>query len=1279
MKKVIFIIVALLVLSLLFVSCGNDSQGSQESGNGSLSSDVTNNSDNDKTDSPGTDSSGGEDNADTDLSTEQSGVDKGDGNGTTDASADSSTDSSIDDSTDNSGGESIDSSTDSGNGDDDGEGDDGADAECKHRLGSPVTVKEPTCTEGGIKAQYCQLCDYFVERKVVPKGHEKTVDKGYPSTCVKNGLSDGSHCNVCGAVIEAQKELPLAPNHGEYRLKSVVKEPNIGAEGSAVFACADCGSEKTDKLPSLTATVVTKADVYDIQVNQDNLASDNKWYVFDGKTQTVGLWNPGNEWFGNVGDTLTVILSREMVLTDLVLYAAGNWTIASVTVRDTAGKVTLENKEVIANDCAFGGDGEQLTVFEGKNVKAYTVEIKILNNKDNYMGFKVTELQITAAKIDTRMPHTHDYREFTGEVEPATCTKEGVVEYACFCSAKKQESSPKAEHNYNEFVSQIAVTCEVDGEIVYKCECGSTSKEVIKHRGHKYERLKNYITEPTFMVSGRGVYLCVTCDKSVERNLPPLALEGIHYLRVDKVENGKVTIKFNIYGDPVSYDIRYSRSEINAGNFDNATEARVVITGMGEMSAVLDLLVSLDSCYYIAVRPSLGENYGDVEVVKVGGNDLIGVDYGSYRVYHGEVLSSFERLFDEQSIDLLKSGSAPKTVMSRIFTDSKDTELYGMSLSPIVDLEYMHYVSSAYLYYGSAGANVTVRWSRTPLDFQSANSAWDGAYTFGAKNGWNEIKINREARYVQVIFKDGEAPHEMLLRGYQCGSGDEISLEKHQLPTIGEMMGMNGFVAAGSGNTPLDSVSCTTVLREYHNLEWTYKLGAYPGQASFFSGWMGNFDSEYSRYSREGINVIPCFQWDVKNVSMAYKVDAQGYPVKNGDVFVRASFLEKFDANTYFQYADAMFNFTARYGSNSSSALSQIVGGHTQLSSRVGLGYISWIELGNEPDGSWNGVHNYLSAYQLAALTSAGYDGHCSTIPVSSGAYHLGAKNADPNMKVAMAGIADINGSYIAAMLHWMKANRQDGKIALDAFNVHQYLGKQITLSNGAVVSVGISPEEGNLAGRISTLVALRDKYYGDCEVWLSEFGWDTNQSYGTEYSAHAYGEYTGRQVQAMWLTRAYLLLSATGVDKAMMFMCEDTGTVESEAVGKFATSGVIAFEYDKYGNIKEVKKDSYFYLYTLKNTLGDYAFNKEIKAYAENVMIYEYKTADGREAYALWCPTSDGTKYDGYKLKINGGSATLVEAVYDDIDGVWTDLTPDEYGYVTVNISENPVYVVVK
>ena len=76
--------------------------------------------------------------------------------------------------------------------------------------------------------------------------------------------------------------------------------------------------------------------------------------------------------------------------------------------------------------------------------------------------------------------------------------------------------------------------------------------------------------------------------------------------------------------------------------------------------------------------------------------------------------------------------------------------------------------------------------------------------------------------------------------------------------------------------------------------------------------------------------------------------------------------------------------------------------------------------------------------------------------------------------------------------------------------------------------------------------------------------------------------------------------------------------------------------------------------------------------------MIYRFTTDDGGEAYAVWCKTSDGTKHENYQLRINGEAATVVEAVYGDIDGVKTEIIADEYNYVSVNVSENPIYVIV-
>ena len=53
-----------------------------------------------------------------------------------------------------------------------------------------------------------------------------------------------------------------------------------------------------------------------------------------------------------------------------------------------------------------------------------------------------------------------------------------------------------------------------------------------------------------------------------------------------------------------------------------------------------------------------------------------------------------------------------------------------------------------------------------------------------------------------------------------------------------------------------------------------------------------------------------------------------------------------------------------------------------------------------------------------------------------------------------------------------------------------------------------------------------------------------------------------------------------------------------------------------------------------------------------------------------------NGTKVDDFKLNVNGSGATLVEATDLDEDGMSTPLTVSG-GTVTIDVSENPVYVV--
>ncbi len=1131
----------------------------------------------------------------------------------------------------------------------------------------------PTCQSVGYtEKRQCSVCkEVTLESVEIPKGeHTEEKDKAVSPTCSSTGLTEGSHCSVCKKVLVKQQVLPISNDHVYDEFAKVTSAPSFSSSGKGSITCTKCKKTESITFEKLLASKLTKDDIYSIETDIYNPAYDNRWKVVDGNKKVSSIYSAG-DWFGNVGDVLVITLNQEMVLTNLKIYTAGNYTTATIRVKDSGGKVTL-TKNIIANGAPNGGTPQEHTITSNAQIKAYTIEIEITSLKwEDPKTLKVSEVEITAAKQDTRIEHTHSYREYIENARAATCQQTGLDIYECYCGHQKEIESEKGEHIYDSLKSVVNVSCTENGTAVYECVCGATTTYETEAKGHIYYKLIGYSIEPTLSSSGKASFKCINCSLTEEKIIAPLSIEEINYLRVDKIENGRVTLKLNVYGEVPSYEIRYSTSEITEDNYKYATVINATVTGGNLVTLTFNLDASINKGYYVAVKPYSGINYGKMATIRVGGNEEIPIDYDKAQIYHGEVLNSFRDMFDGDIT----------TQLDLIFGNSGDTaELYGSKLSPIVDLEYMHYVSKVGLYYTEAGKSVTVRWSDTPLDFQSENSLWDGYKTFTSTKGWNEIAINGATRYIQVIFTDGEAPNEVKAYGYQCGEGDEIATDRGTLPTIGEMMGMCGFVAGGGGHTPIDEVSCVGVLREYHNFGWSYSASNYGKQASFFTGsWMGNFDYEYRTYRAAGLNVIPCIQWKLGNgETISYKVDKNNLPVYSNGSLVKASFWERFNPHTYFVYADNVFAFSARYGTNNSLNLLEIAKLHCSDTPSVGQGTLEWIEMGNEPEGSWNGIHNYLSAYQLAAATSATYDGHARTMvsPVTGG-YHLGGKNADPNIKLAMAGVSGISNEYITAMCYWMKANRADGKTAFDAFNVHNYMTKTITLPNGSSCTVGISPEEANIAGTLSQLIGIRDKYYPEKEVWITEFGWDTNQSYATVTSAHAYGDYTGRQVQAMWLTRTYLLLSAIGIDKADMYMCHDTG-VEATSVGKYNTSGVIAYEIDENGEEVKVKKDSYYYLYTLKNTLGEYSFDSQIEAYDENVMIYKYKTAEGKTAYALWCKTSDGTRADSYQLGIGATNATLVEAAYGDIDGVKTGLVADQYGYVSVNVTENPVYIVV-
>ena len=73
-------------------------------------------------------------------------------------------------------------------------------------------VTAPSCTEGGYTTFVCECGDSYIGDETSATGHSEVVDEAVAPTETESGLTEGSHCSVCGAVLVAQEEIPAVGN-----------------------------------------------------------------------------------------------------------------------------------------------------------------------------------------------------------------------------------------------------------------------------------------------------------------------------------------------------------------------------------------------------------------------------------------------------------------------------------------------------------------------------------------------------------------------------------------------------------------------------------------------------------------------------------------------------------------------------------------------------------------------------------------------------------------------------------------------------------------------------------------------------------------------------------------------------------------------------------------------------------------------------------------------------------------------------------------------------------
>ncbi|MEO6232305.1 MAG: T9SS type A sorting domain-containing protein [Ferruginibacter sp.] len=460
-----------------------------------------------------------------------------------------------------------------------------------------------------------------------------------------------------------------------------------------------------------------------------------------------------------------------------------------------------------------------------------------------------------------------------------------------------------------------------------------------------------------------------------------------------------------------------------------------------------------------------------------------------------------------------------------------------------------------------------------------------------------------------------------------------------------------------------------------HYLDWERietSRGVYEFNPTRNGGW--NYDMVYKRLKDEGVPVVIC----VKSLPswMLNSWPAQERDQENVPVFYQNNMEETVSSfenpASYIDGGKFFFQLAARYGKNTAIDPSLLSGVSTVRiwaadpnspvqTRETGLGYIQYLEIENERDKWWKGRKAYQTGREYAAMASAYYDGHKGTL-----GNNVGAKQADPAMKLVVAGLALVRTDYIQGMIDWCRQYRgylANGEVDLcfDIINYHQYSNDAGSVQYGTSTR-GKAPELSNITTDMDRFLKFsNEKCYGK-EVWVTETGYDVNQ--GSIQKAPAIGAKTGKDVQGDWLLRSSLLFSKKGIDRVMYYMFKDMNETNP---GVFASCGFV-----ESNSQLSIRRPSADYLKQAGDLIGNYTYLSTLNA---DPMVDHYQHGDS-SVYVAWIPDETG-RVGTYDLTLPPGhSSVKVYTLVKGNDNMNVTIEPAPGGIYRIPVSETPVFI---
>ena len=197
-----------------------------------------------------------------------------------------------------------------------------------------VEIVAAKCTEDGKKIYKCSKCGKVMKtEKIDATGHTPVTAPAVAPTETTDGLTEGSHCGVCGAVLQAQEVIPmLDPTIDTWFSRAATTEADAKAAG---FDSVDAANAALDAALTAAGFDPANAEHFTVQVNSSIGVLPNDRFSESGVTGKLTLPE------GTRGKTAQTYYAVQMFTADTRFHKAGDVVVTPVSI-DTYAKTGLQ-------------------------------------------------------------------------------------------------------------------------------------------------------------------------------------------------------------------------------------------------------------------------------------------------------------------------------------------------------------------------------------------------------------------------------------------------------------------------------------------------------------------------------------------------------------------------------------------------------------------------------------------------------------------------------------------------------------------------------------------------------------------------------------------------------------------------------------------------------------------------------------------------------------------------------------------------------------------------